>query len=275
MSKQRASNNTSLKYLKREGLEQYIDFEASSQKFQSKRQEMMASVDPTNRIPFPPDPVDLHRLHSAIRMRKVTTILEFGVGYSTLVMADAIEKNRQAYGKYIGTHLRRNNPFEVHAVDADAYFIEKTQLLLPKHLREIVHFHHSEVSVVNVDGRVATYYEQLPNISPDFIYLDGPDQFVASGDVRGISTKHPDRMPMSADILAFEHFLTPGTIIIIDGRTANARYLIANLQRRWVHNHDEKSDIHTLELRESPLGPYNRAQIEFCLGTDWLQDLEQ
>jgi hypothetical protein len=190
-------------------------------------------------------------------------------------MADAIEKNRQAYGKYISTHLRRNNPFEVHAVDADAYFIEKTQLLLPKHLREIVHFHHSEVSVVNVDGHVATYYEQLPNISPDFIYLDGPDQFVASGDVRGISTKHPDRMPMSADILAFEHFLTPGTLIIIDGRTANARYLIANLQRRWVHNHNEKSDIHTLELQESPLGPYNRAQIEFCLGTDWLQDLEQ
>ena len=92
MSKQRVSNNTSLKYLKREGLAQYIDFEASSQKFQSKRQEMMASVDPANRIPFPPDPVDLHRLHSSIRMRKVTTILEFGVGYSTLVMADAIEK---------------------------------------------------------------------------------------------------------------------------------------------------------------------------------------
>jgi len=53
---------------------------------------MMASVDSSNRNPFPPDPNDLHRLHSSIRIRKVTTILEFGVGYSTLVMADAIEK---------------------------------------------------------------------------------------------------------------------------------------------------------------------------------------
>jgi len=146
---------------------------------------------------------------------------------------------------------------------------------LPEHLLEIVHFHHSEVSMVNVNGRVATYYDQLPNISPGFIYLGAPDQFIASGDLRGISTRHPDRMPMSADILAFEHFLTPGTLIIVDGRTANARYLVANLQRLWVHNHNEYSDIHTLELRESPLEPYNRAQIEFCLGTDWLQEPEQ
>jgi len=275
MSNKKISDSPSIAYLKNQGLEQYIDFESSSQELQSKRQEMMASVDSSNRNPFPPDPNDLHRLHSSIRMRKVTTILEFGVGYSTLVMADAIEKNLRSYGAYVGIHLRRNNPFEIHAVDADAHFIKKTQSLLPEHLREIVHFHHSDVSMVNVNGRVATYYDQLPNISPDFIYLDAPDQFIASGDVRGISTRHPDRMPMSADILTFEHFLTPGTLIIVDGRTANARFLVANLQRRWVHHHDEESDIHTLELRESPLGPYNKAQIEFCLGTEWLQEIEQ
>ena len=29
---------------------------------------------------------------------------------------------------------------------------------------------------------------------------------------------------MAADILSIEHFLHPGTLIVIDGRTANARF---------------------------------------------------
>ena len=267
-------DNTALDYLIDEGLGQYIDFSASDQVFESKRHEMMAAVDPDNRIPFPPVPADLARLHRSVRTRKVTSVLEFGVGYSTLVMADALLKNRQDYGEFVNSKLRRNNAFEIHAVDADAEFMEKTKSLLPEGLAEIVHFHQSDVVTANVDGRVATYYENMPNISPDFIYLDAPDQFIASGDIRGISTRHPDRMPMSADILAFEHFLTPGTLILIDGRTANARYLASNLQRGWVHNHDEISDVHTFELRELPLGPYNRLQIEFCLGVEWLDGLE-
>lgn len=65
-------NNTSLKCLKSEEFEQYIDFEDPAQKFQSRRQEMMRLLTPTNRIPSPPDPVDrsyslnellLERLH--------------------------------------------------------------------------------------------------------------------------------------------------------------------------------------------------------------------
>jgi hypothetical protein len=267
-------DNTALEYLIDEGIGQYINFGASDQAFESERHEMMAAVDPENRIPFPPVPADLARLHQSVRTRKVTTVLEFGVGYSTLVMADALLKNRQDHGGFVNSKLRRNNAFEIHAVDADAEFMEKTKSLLPENLAEIVHFHQSDVVTVSVDGRVATYYESMPNISPDFIYLDAPDQFIASGDIRGISTRHPDRMPMSADILAFEHFLTPGTLILIDGRTANARYLASNLQRGWVHDHDELSDVHTFELKELPLGPYNRLQIEFCLGPEWLAGLE-
>ena len=40
------------------------------------------------------------------------------------------------------------------------------------------------------------YSIYLPNISPDLIYLDGPDQHSAIGEVRGLSTKHQDRMPI-------------------------------------------------------------------------------
>jgi hypothetical protein len=83
------------------------------------------------------------------------------------------------------------------------------------------------------NDRVCTYYDFLPNVSPDFIYIDGPNQHGTLGDIGGISTRHKDRMPMSADILRMEHFLLPGTLIVVDGRTANARFL--NWTRiRWA-----------------------------------------
>jgi hypothetical protein len=113
------------------------------------------------------------------------------------------------------------------------------------------------------NGRICTYYDNLPNIRPDFIYLDGPDQFSAGGSIRGFNCNHPDRMPMAADILAFEHFLEPGTMIVVDGRTANARFLRANLQRNWDYEYIEEYDQHFFEMNEPPLGKWNKAALDF------------
>ena len=78
-------------------------------------------------------------------------------------------------------------------------------------------------------------------------------------------------MPMAADILLFEHFLVPGTLIVVDGRTANARFLHTNLQRNWRYDYVPEFDQHFFELRERPLGRFNQAQIAYCLGGDWCQ----
>lgn len=48
-------------------------------------------ADEINRIP--PDFEDLARLHYVVRHRKVFSVLEFGIGFSTIVIADAIQKN--------------------------------------------------------------------------------------------------------------------------------------------------------------------------------------
>ena len=105
------------------------------------------------------------------------------------------------------------------------------------------------------------------------IYLDAPDQFSPLGELRGLSTKHPDRMPMAADILTIEHFLQPGTLIIVDGRTANARFLEVNLQRAWAYYYSSEWDQHFFELQELPLGIYNKRMIDFCLGDDYYNRL--
>ena len=44
------------------------------------KKEIYASVDPNNVEPFPSELDDLIRLHYLVISRKVTTILEFGVG---------------------------------------------------------------------------------------------------------------------------------------------------------------------------------------------------
>ena len=68
------------------------------------------------------------------------------------------------------------------------------------------------------NGRICTFHNNLPNICPELIYLDG--QIYLCWNIRGISTKSEDRLPMAGDILAIEHFLLPGTLIVVDGRTA-------------------------------------------------------
>ncbi len=221
------------------------------------------NVNSKNNAPLPPEFDDLIRLHFLIKSRKVTTVLEYGVGYSSIVLADAILKN--SLDNYI-PKLRCSNLFELHSVDTSKEYIEITKKRVPKRLSSIINFHFSEVIMSEFNGRICTFFDKNPNISPDFIYVDGPDQYSPKGDIRGFSTKHPDRMPMIADILSIEHFLCPGTLIIFDGRTANARFVRSNLQRNWGYLYVEEFDQHFFELLETPLGEHNKKKIDYSLG---------
>ncbi len=223
------------------------------------------AVDPKNLTPYPPELDDLTRLHYLTRTRRVTTILEFGSGKSTAVFAHALSQNESDFGDFVTKNLRRGNPFELHSVDINHEWVETCQKNVPGNLQPYVHFTVCDVDMTTFNGRACTMYAAIPNICPDLIYLDGPDQHCAKGDIRGISTRNVDRLPMSADILVMEPFLLPGTLIVVDGRTANARFLSNNLQRKWEYLHHEKEDIHTFELVEEPLGKINAKQILFCL----------
>ena len=226
------------------------------------------SVDPNNTTPFPPEYDDLARLHYLVSHRKALTVLEFGVGKSTIVMGDALLKNKRSHTGQTRDVLRRINAYQIHSIDNYADYIEVVENQIPEALRKegICNLHYSELEMGMFMDRACTYYSKIPNVCPDIIYLDGPDQFSPKGDVRGVSTNHQDRMPMAADILTIEHFLHPSTLIIVDGRTANARFLQCNLQRNWIHCYNAEWDQHFFELQETPLGVYNKRMINFCLG---------
>ncbi len=263
-------------YVKQHSFRQLLTDDANlDYEYAHKKPAGLASVDPTNTIPLPPEYDDLCRLHYLCRSRRVSTVLEFGVGKSTIILTSAINSNREEYGDFWTRNLRTRDAHEVHSVDNCEFWISKTSGLMPEALKlsNICHFHLAEVVMGTFSQRICTYYDPLPNISADLIYIDGPDQFSALGDVRGISTRHRDRLPMSADLLTIEHFLEPGTLVIIDGRTANARFLAKNLQRNWAYLHMQEWDHHFFELQEEPLGYWNKSKIDFCLGTNYYSRL--
>lgn len=225
------------------------------------------TVDANNTTPYPPDVDDLSRLYRLARSRRCITILELGSGYSTAILAAALEENRlemQTDSRF--ATLRRNNPFELHTVDASADWLKTTMSRIPDWCRARVFLHHSGVSIGTFADRIVHYYDKLPNICPDFIYLDGPSQHDVTGEIGGVAFNHNDRTVIAADIARMEWLLLPGTLVLCDGRTNNARFLKRNFQREWRHVHDEAGDVHTFELVEPPLGALNRRQLEFCLG---------
>ncbi len=224
------------------------------------------NIDPSMMEPISADLDDLVRLHFLATSRKATTILEFGVGKSTVVLDDALTLNKQRYEKYVKNELRRSNAFECHSVDNIKHWIDVCKATAET---DNVSYHFTKCSVSSFNGRVCTFYDSLPNICPDLIYVDAPDQFSPEGDVRGINTNHRDRWSMAADLLAIEYFLLPGALIIVDGRTTNARFLRQNLQRNWSYQHIVEMDQHFFELLEEPIGIYNKKQIDFCLGDEF------
>jgi hypothetical protein len=67
-----------------------------------------------NRDSFPPAYPDLARLHRAIRTKRVFTVPEFGLGYSTIVMADALSKNSRDWdGLAKKPKMRNSTPFQL------------------------------------------------------------------------------------------------------------------------------------------------------------------
>jgi hypothetical protein len=259
-------------------VEEYVDLfslrvlckELEADRIAYKNSTLEKSVSAFEEKPFEPEYNDLCRLHWIALSRKVINILEFGSGYSTAILADAMRTLGKYFGEWAKNSIRSENPFHVYAVEEEQRFWEITQSRLGSKLQTFATVSRSSVDILIHDNRIASVYSKLPNISPDFIYLDGPSQFATTQEINGFSFNSKARMPMSADILRVEFFLEPGTLILVDGRTANARFLKSYLRRNWAYLHDPIGDIHYFELQEEPLGPFNKLKLEFCLNGNWL-----
>ena len=218
---------------------------------------------------YRPQLKDLYRLYHIVYLNKRTTILEFGSGYSSLMFSASLSDLKTKYEKEI-KNLRRNNPFELFILENEQKYMSITRKRINDYWKKNktikpskINYKVSAINMTTFNGRICTEYKSIPLCNPDFIYLDGPEQFNVEGAVNGFTTKHKDLMPMVSDILKIEYFLTPGTIILTDGRGANAAFLKDNLTRNWLYKNDVEFDQHIFYLDDQSLGEYNSAQLEF------------
>ncbi len=220
-------------------------------------------------VAIEPDIDDLVRLHQLIRDRRAFTVLEFGTGYSTLIIADALAKNADDFASSdADVDLLPADAFRVFSVDASEAWLATAMARIPSGLQTHVVATHSPVQIGTFKGQLCHFYERLPNVVPDFIYLDGPDPSDVVGAVNGLDFSHRERTVISGDLLLMEPTFVPGLIVLVDGRTNNARFLANNFRRTYDWLEDPGGDFTMFELAEPPLGPRNRARLAYCAGED-------
>ena len=218
---------------------------------------------------LPPDLKKLYFLNEFIIRNKRINILEFGSGSSTVVFSYSLNQNKLKYSQAVKSKIRRVSPFKMISVETYKKFADITKKKIIKILGKQINnfsFFITNVVMTTFRDRICTEYSKLPLFSPDFIYLDGPDQRNVSKKINNISTNYNDFFPMSCDILKIEYFLTPGTILIVDGRGANAEFLKRNFMRNWIYKYVKDVDQHVFKLNEKPLGIFNLNQINFYGG---------
>jgi len=212
---------------------------------------------------IPPNIQDLYSLYRIIKKNNVLAVTEFGSGFSTSVIALALSENKLNLGS-LASSIRHPNPFSLMTVDCSAEFMNLSLNRIPQSLRTVdIKAVITSASMNLVADQICHLYDHLPAFTSDLYYLDGPGCDQVTGGVNGFSVNFGSNdysygLPMSADLILIEPYLWPGTIVVTDGRGANAQFLLNNFKRNWEYSYDEKIDQHIMILREEHWGPISK-----------------
>ena len=213
--------------------------------------------------PLGPHIDDLVRLYLKIKKRFCVSVLEFGLGYSTFVIAQALKENKERWDALENKpEARRTDMFQLHSIECSGQWATEIVERLPESLYDVIRILHCRPYTALLNNQLCHLYDLLPDVVPDFIYLDGPDPAQVQGSIQGLSFQCPERTPMTADPLIMESTMLPGTMILIDGRTQNARFLARNFQRNWDVRELWEEDVTIFELCEPRLGSINSTGMD-------------
>jgi len=205
------------------------------------------------------------------------SIMEYGTGWSTLVLALALEHNKQFFGDFVESNNRHPNPFCLLTVDSSRVFsnisVRRAQEFTKTKIIPVV----TKSKLVEIENRFCHVFASVPPFTADFIYVDGPDSSQVKGSIRGFHVRfgHRERkygLPMSADLINLEFFLWPGTTIVVDGRGANSNFLRKSLKRNWHYSYNSDTDQHFFDLIEPGWGKYSQALLALKNSKDLATD---
>jgi hypothetical protein len=160
---------------------------------------------------IPPVSYDLWNLYRTVRTLRPQVVLEFGVGCSTFVLAEA---------------LARNGSGHLYSCETSPYWLDAVDRHLPPRLKERCTLILSAAEMMTYGNSTCSRYVATPDVSPQLIYLDGP----FTPDIPGWPE---DKAVCAADPVLLEPRLTAGCRLIVDGRFDNVEFLQRNLKRNW------------------------------------------
>jgi len=177
---------------------------------------------------IPPDASDLANLYRLIAERRPRVVLEFGVGYSSLVICAALRANL----------AKANVRGHLYVVDSEKKWIENTRNKFESDLLEFISFQYSPISVKVFDNTLCHTYDSLPDVSPNFVYVDGPSgasgEEEISGEINGLGFTG-GRPVVGADVLLYESSAPLDFFILVDGRWETCRFLGTHLRNKYRH----------------------------------------
>jgi len=166
-----------------------------------------------------PDYIDLKNLYGLIRERKPKCVVEFGSGFSTIAITLALKENK----------LKDNVSGRLFSVDGNEDWIKNTEKKINSELKKFVKFHYSKPIIARYNGQIVSLHDNLPDVSPNFIYLDGPSPLDVVGEKHGLSFKSNSRRIVAADPLLYESTAPADFFILVDRRYTNSNFLEKNL----------------------------------------------
>jgi hypothetical protein len=152
---------------------------------------------------------DLWFLYRTVRARKPKVVLEFGSGCSSIIMAQALADN-----------ARQGSSGFLHSLDSEPHWGELTIASLPMHLKPFCEVILTAAVPTDLDGTPVWRYRDVPDVVPDFIYLDGP--------------KFTKERRAAVDVLDIEDRLPQNFCLLVDARLKNCALLERHFKR---HHH--------------------------------------
>jgi hypothetical protein len=161
---------------------------------------------------YAPQYVDLLNIYELVRRRRPQIIIEFGSGCSTLMFARALADIERDGG----------DRGQLYSVETHARFKALTESYLPEELAPFVDISVSSIEVGKLHDQDVMWHTQVPNVSPNLVYLDGPDYHEFSAKVR-----------TQADGVRLEPRAAHYYAILIDGRWDTFEFTRRHLKRGY------------------------------------------
>ena len=87
--------------------------------------------------PYKPKLLDLYRIYQFVILNKRTTILEFGSGWSSLILYMSLNELKTKFSREV-KKLRRNNPFELFILENEKKYLDTLSFFSLKYINAAI-----------------------------------------------------------------------------------------------------------------------------------------